>query len=149
MRALRTSIRIEASPERVWQVMSDVERWHEWTPSVTDIRRLDDGPLAVGSSALIRQPRFPAARWKVTELEPARGFTWINTGPGIRVVARHSIAPATDGCLVTLALDYHGVLGGLLGRLTRGITERYVGYEARGLKARSEDPAFRHDEGGV
>jgi uncharacterized protein YndB with AHSA1/START domain len=149
MRAFRTSVRIDASPERVWEVMSDVEHWHEWTPSVTSIRLLDDGPLAVGSNALIRQPRFPAAKWKVTELEPARGFTWVNSGPGVRVVAHHSIVPATDGCRVTLALDYHGVLGGFLGRLAGGITERYLGYESRGLKARSEDPAFRHDETGV
>ncbi|MGD8331797.1 MAG: SRPBCC family protein [Acidobacteriota bacterium] len=148
MRAFRISVRIDAPAERVWQVMSDVERWHEWTPSVTSIRRLDDGPLALGSVALIRQPRFPPAKWKVTELEPARGFTWVSAAPGVRVVARHSIAADGAGSVATLALDYHGMLGGVLGRLTRNITERYLAYEARGLKARSEDPHFRHAAGG-
>lgn len=148
MRAFRISVRIDAPPERVWQVMSDVERWHEWTPSIRSIRRLDDGPLAVGSSALIRQPRFPPAKWKVTELEPARSFTWVSAGPGVRVVARHSVAAEGDGSVATLALDYHGMLGGVLGRLTRTITERYLAYEARGLKARSEDAHYRHAEPG-
>lgn len=41
-----------------------------------------------------------------------------------------------------LSLELQSLLGGVLGRLTRGITTRYLRYEARGLKARSEDPAF-------
>jgi hypothetical protein len=34
------------------------------------------------------------------------------------------------------------MFGGLFGRITRDITERYLGFEANGLKARSEDPDF-------
>jgi hypothetical protein len=35
------------------------------------------------------------------------------------------------------------VFGGAFGRLTKGITERYLAMEAGGLKARSEYPDFR------
>jgi len=145
MRTLSVTTEVAAPTERVWQVMSDVERWQEWTPSVKSIRLLDAGPLALGSRAVVRQPKFPPARWKVTAIESGLGFTWVSLGPGIRVIARHSIESADGGSRVTLSVDYGGILGGLMARLTGDITERYLGFEAKGLRARSEDPGFRHE----
>jgi hypothetical protein len=135
------SVDIEAPPDVVWAVMSDGERWHEWTASVTSVRRLDKGPLRIGSRALIRQPRFPPAVWKVTALEPGRSFTWKSGGPGMWVYGRHSVDPLPGGTRATLGLFYEGPLAWLLGRLTRGITNRYLGMEADGLKRRSEEHA--------
>jgi carbon monoxide dehydrogenase subunit G len=144
MAAFTISIDIAAAPSRVWEVMSDTERWHEWTPSVTSIKQLDPGGFAVGSRLAIRQPRFPPALWTLTAIEPAKSFTWISVGPGVRVTARHSVEPIAAGSRVTLALEYQGIIGGLLAALTKGITERYLAFEANGLKARSENPSFRH-----
>ena len=145
MRQFGITTEIAASPARVWAVMSDVSRWHEWTPSVRAISRLDEGPFEVGSRAIIRQPRFPPALWTVTAIDHDRSFEWRSVGPGIRVVARHSVEPTGPGSRATLSLEYQGLLGGVTGRLTKAITERYLALEARGLKARSEDPTFRHD----
>jgi uncharacterized protein YndB with AHSA1/START domain len=144
MRRFSTTTEIAAPADRVWEVMSDPERWHEWTPSVTSIKLLGKEPLAVGSRAVIRQPKFPPALWKVAAIEPGRSFTWISTAPGLRVVGHHSVEPTATGSRATLSLDLQGRLGGLFGRMTRDITERYLGFEASGLKARSENPAFRH-----
>jgi uncharacterized protein YndB with AHSA1/START domain len=135
------SVDIAAPPDVVWAVVSDAERWHEWTPSVRSIRLLDQGPLKIGSRAMIRQPRFPAALWKVTALEPGRSFTWKTGAPGMRVYARHSVAPAEGGSRADLHLHYEGAVGRLLAWLTRDITNRYLGFEASGLKKRSEERA--------
>ena len=147
MREFSTSIDIAAPPERVWQVMTDTDRWNEWTASVTSVKRLGDAPFAVGTKVLIRQPKCPPALWTVTAIEPQRTFTWVSTAPGLRVVGRHSVVPIAGGSRATLSLEMHGLFAGVFGRLTGGITERYVALEANGLKARSENSEFRHGDG--
>src|SRR6187455_1376317 len=87
MRHFSITVDIAAPPARVWEVMSDVERWHEWTPSVTSITRGDNAPVGVGTKLTIRQPKFPPAFWKVTRVEPGRGFESVSPGPGFRVIA--------------------------------------------------------------
>jgi uncharacterized membrane protein len=135
----RISVKIQAPAERVWAVMRDIERWPEWTPTVTRIRRLGDGPLAVGSRALVWQPKLLPAKWEVTELkEQERTFTWITRAPGLRVTAKHWVEAARDGSRAALSLNFSGPLGGLFARLTRKLNDRYLALEAKGLKERSE-----------
>jgi uncharacterized protein YndB with AHSA1/START domain len=143
MRNFSITTDIDAPAARVWEVMSDVVRWHEWTRSIRSIKRMDNGPFVVGSRAIVRQPKFPPALWKVVAIEPGRSFTWANTAPGMRVVGHHAVEPRGAGSRATLSLELQGLFGGLFGRLTKGITERYIAMEARGLKARSEHPEFR------
>ena len=129
---------IDAPAATVWPVMAAVERWHEWTASISSIRPLDQRPFGVGSRVQIRQPRLPSAEWTVTELAPERGFTWISRGPGLQVTGRHQIEPRGSGCRVTLSIEYEGVLGRFIGWVTRHINLRYIGLEAAGLKRRCE-----------
>ena len=127
---------IAAPPQLIWSVMANVKLWPEWTPSVRHVTLLTPGPLRVGSRVRLRQPGFPPARWRVTELEVDRGFTWVSGAPGLRVVARHRIEPLDGGCRVTLAISYDGLLGPLFAWWTRNVNYRYLAMEAGGLKAR-------------
>jgi hypothetical protein len=104
---------------------------------VTSVRRLDDGPLAVGSRVRVEQPRIPPTEYVVTELEPSRSFTWVATGPGVRTTARHLLEElGTGSTRVTLALEQAGPV--VMGRLYRRLTDRYLTAEAEGIKARSK-----------
>lgn len=142
MRRFEITTDIAAPAARTWIVMSDPARWHEWTPSITSVR-LFGGRLVPGARALTRQPGLPPAFWKVTAVVPGRSFTWESVAPGLRVVAHHQVDPAGAGSRATLRIEMHGPLGGLWGRMSRAITDRYLAMEAAGLKARSEDPAYR------
>ena len=132
------SIDIAADPARVWEIYADVERWPEWTASVTSVELLDPGPLRVGSRARIRQPRLPTTVWAVTELDEGRSFSWEATGPGVQTIGTHLVEPAGLGARATARLEQRGPLGGLLGRLTRRLSDRYLAMEAAGLRARAE-----------
>jgi hypothetical protein len=140
------SIEIDAPAERVFDVMIDVTRWHEWTPSITSITLPHDGLPAVGTRAMIRQPKLPPALWTVSRIVPGRGFEWVNRAPGLRVTGHHFAEPSGPGSRATLALSYEGIFGSLLAWITAGITKRYLRMEADGLKARAENPTYHHEE---
>jgi uncharacterized protein YndB with AHSA1/START domain len=137
-REFRVEFEIAAPPDRVWAVIRDVERWHEWTASITRVEILGGGPLAVGKKARVLQPRLPVAVWQVTEFVEGRSFRWETRGPGVVAAGIHAVAPRGEGSLATLALEHSGLLGPLFARLSRDITERYVRMEAEGLRERAE-----------
>lgn len=135
----RTAIDIDAPVERVWSVLTDVERWPDWSPTMTSVERLEPGMFRPGSTARIKQPGLPEAVWRVTELVPQRSFTWSAHSRGVTTVARHRIAAREEGGTRVLnEVDQHGPLA-LLGRLFFSrMTKRYLKQEARGLKDRCE-----------
>jgi uncharacterized protein YndB with AHSA1/START domain len=136
---------IAAPADLVWQVFSDVERWPEWTASVTKLTALDGPELRPGARFEIRQPRFPKLVWTVTEVDPGSSWTWVTRSPGATTTATHHVrAAGPDRTVVEQVLDQAGPLGGLVGRLMAGTTRRYLEMEADGLKARSE--ALRRDD---
>lgn len=138
MRELRVVVDIAAVPSRVWEIVRDVERWHEWTASITSIERLDDGPLRVGSRALVRQPKLPSNTFAVTALDEGRGFSWESKSPGLRGVGHHWIEATPAGSRVTLGVDFAGPLAWIVARFYGGLTQRYIEMEAAGLRSRSE-----------
>jgi uncharacterized membrane protein len=142
------SIDIEAPPDVVWRVMSDVEKWPEWTASMRRIERIGDGPLAKGSSARVAARGGPPAVWTVTELEKGRSFKWEAKTSGTLAVANHVVEPAGEGSRVTLTLTINGGLAlALMSPLVSAIARRNVRQEAEGLKVRSEELAKSPEQG--
>ncbi len=131
---------IAAPPEQIWPVLIDVERWHEWTPSITSIERLETGPLMLGSTARIRQPRLLAMIWHVTEIQQRRGFVWETRNWGAHTVGEHWITPQPGGTQLVLRVRQSGLLVPLFGWWVADLTRRYMDMEAEGLKRRCEQP---------
>ena len=138
MKQANFSITIEIPAPRpvVWSVVSDIERWPEWTPSISRFKKRSSRPLQVGSRALVCQPKLPPAYWQVTEFNPGVRFTWVSTAPGVRVTARHEARGNASGCVVTLSIHYQGFFGALLARVVGNLNNRYLTMEANGLKSR-------------
>jgi uncharacterized protein YndB with AHSA1/START domain len=135
----RVSVEIDAPPARAWAELTDVERWPEWTASVTRVERLEAGPFGKGSRVRVTQPKLQTMVWTVTEFEPERSFTWTASAPGITSVGGHHLAASGDGRVtVTLAMHQTGALAPIIGMLYGNLTRRYISMEAQGLKRRTE-----------
>jgi hypothetical protein len=128
-----------APPARVWETLVNVDRWPEWTRSVSSARQLEAGVLMLGSRVRIEQPNLIPTVWRVTELDEQAGvFVWQTGRPGIKVIAGHLVEPTDHSTRVTLTLTYRGLLGALMAWQLKDINWRYLTMEAQGLKARSE-----------
>ena len=136
-----TSISISAPTERVWAVMTDVERWPEWTPTVAEARRIDSGDFRLGSKARLKQPRVPSMTWTVTALESGRSFEWSTRAPGVRSAAGHRLIQQGTGSFVTLWVEQTGLVVRLMGSRFAELAEEYLQIEADGLKRRCEGTA--------
>jgi carbon monoxide dehydrogenase subunit G len=135
-RLFTTAHRIAAPPHKVWEVLFDVARWPEWTPTVDSVERVDAGPFRVGSRAKVRQPRLPQAVWEVTDVVDGRSFTWEATGPGLRTIARHEVVADGTGSRVTLSIEQTGPMAAVAALVWRGLTQRYIETEAASLDER-------------
>jgi len=126
---------IAAEASAVWHVLSDVADWPQWLPTVTKVTPLDGTSISPGSRFVVYQPKLRPTTWKITELEAPRRFVWEARSPGLLMVADHAIATHAPGSsAVLLRFSFGGLLGGLIGRLFRSITERYLAQEAAALK---------------
>jgi hypothetical protein len=118
--------------------MIDIERWPEWTASMTRVERLDQGLLAVGSRARVKQPKLAPALFEITSWVPERGFDWITKSPGVTAVGRHTIEAVGDRARVTLSVEFSGWLARLVAWWFGDLTRRYIAMEADGLKRQCE-----------
>jgi uncharacterized membrane protein len=125
---------VEASADAVWKLFIDVERWPALTASISEARRTDSGPLRVGSEVVIKQPGLPQARWRVTELDEGRSFTWETKVGLVTAVGGHSVTTEGPEAVITLTLDQRGPLTGLVQAFTGRLTRKNLALELEGFR---------------
>jgi uncharacterized membrane protein len=134
----RVTASAAASPDEVWRLFTDWERWPEMTQSIRALRRLDSGPVKVGSAAVVRQPRLPPVRWRVTELDPGRSFIWEARSLGVVTMGGHLVEEGEQGSVITLTLRHQGPLASLMDALTSRLSDRYISMELEGFRRTAE-----------
>ncbi len=131
---VRNQIEINAQVSAVWDVLTDVETWPKWTPTVSFARVETPGPLSVGSTVLLRQPLQKPAQWKITELKSPHRFIWETKAGSVRFRAEHNLETIVDGTRSGLVLDAWGRSASLL----RPALALALFLENRALKRRVE-----------
>jgi carbon monoxide dehydrogenase subunit G len=107
------SIEIARRPDQVFAYAIDFSRFPEWQAGVASVRREGDGPLGVGSRAVVTRqvgPREQPSTEEITELNPPTTWTVRGVGGPATAIARGTIGPLDDGkrSRVTIALDFEG-----------------------------------------
>lgn len=86
-------IESSASPERVWELYAQPERWKEWAPHVRSPRGLGHPEVEPGSSGRIRLAGLAPVWAEITSVRPSRSWTW---RVGLAELT-HTVDPAPGG----------------------------------------------------
>lgn len=135
---IQHSLEIDAPPSRVWELTVDVEALPDLTPTLTDVARLDQGPLGIGSTVRIKQPAQRAKIWTVTEFDENRRFSWTTRSAGTVMTGRHELAETPTGTTNTLTVEMTGPIGSLVGTLVRRQIRTAIITENESFKAAAE-----------
>ena len=135
------SIEMDASQQRVWDVISDIEAWPERIETVESVELLTPAPIAKGSRVRLKQPKLGEGTWEVGVWDEPSYFEWTQKMTGSTIVAGHRVEALGDGrARLTLTIDMHGLLIPIFGRIYKDLTNRYLTLETEGMKRAAESP---------
>jgi len=131
---------IKAPVDRVWRILSDLEKWPSWNPSVSKIRV--NGPLETGTSF-----EWTAGGLRIVsqlrEVDPPERIVW--SGRMLRIRAIHVWELKADGEGTRVRTEES--FDGLVARLFRGFAKKTLGralaQAVSALKAEAESRAPR------
>jgi hypothetical protein len=110
------AIRIQATPERVWSLLTNAAQFPSWNSTVTSI----EGEIALGRKLAIRVPLAPKRTFhpKVAVFEPARRMEWSEgTAPMFRGRRTFTLVPGSDGAVEFSMVE---VLSGVMLPMIKG-----------------------------
>jgi hypothetical protein len=143
MRSFEASVRVDAAPDVVWEVLTDVGSWRDWDSGVDRV----EGRVALGEritihATMIRTRPFSVT---VTELRPHEAMRWLAGLPfGLAVIERtyHLDAQDDGGTVLTIRQDHSGPLAFVFDRTTPDLNPSFRQFCA-GLKTVAERRAAR------
>jgi uncharacterized protein YndB with AHSA1/START domain len=94
------------SPDRVWQLWSDVASWKAWNPDVRDCAV--DGAFAAGSTVRMVLGDGTAVPLELVDVRAGRSFTDRAEIDGVVLTTLHTIEDAGTGQRITYALEVDG-----------------------------------------
>jgi uncharacterized protein YndB with AHSA1/START domain len=131
MSEVEVTTRIEASPDRVWELVGDPTRMGEWSP---ECRRVEWIGGATAPALGVRFRGHNRSGWRmwstvgtIVAYEPGREIAWDVSGVGFPVAQwRYRIAPEPGGeaCTVVETFrDRRGRVYQALGPIARGVKD--------------------------
>lgn len=141
MSAYETSALINASPQRIWDILTDVARYPSWDSGVVRV----DGRVAPGATITVISSVNPGRAFPVTvtHIDAPNSMRWSGGMPlglftGERTFTLRS--EAEDRVRFTMREAYTGLLAPLIFRSIPELNPSFQQF-ASGLKRRAEHPA--------
>ena len=86
---------IAAPAPAVWNVLTDLNVWPQWGPSVRRAELTGPGPLRLGAHGRVWTPIGVPLPFEITEFDAGRSWAWQVAGVE---ATKHGVEPTDDGC---------------------------------------------------
>jgi hypothetical protein len=143
---VETSKKISVSPQKVWEIISNLEAMGDLSPE-NNGGRWENGVSGVEEGAIFRgKNQNGVRRWStkviVTKCEPPKNLTFcLRVGGQIWCEWAYQIDPTEDGCLVTESwTDTRTWLQVKIGRIVSGVADRAT-HNLKGMEVTLENIA--------
>jgi hypothetical protein len=141
MKSFDASATINASPDRIWAILTDGAHFPDWDSGVLSV----EGKIAPGETIKVVSGANPGRTFpvKVTQFDPNHSMTWSGGMPlGLfKGVRTFTLTSAGDGITqFRLREEYSGPLLSMMWRSMPDLGPSFAQF-ANGLKQRVEQPA--------
>lgn len=137
MRSYEASSFIDATPERVWPVLTDAAAWPDWDSGVTKV----NGRVALGEKLSVTVEANPGRAFpvKVVQLSAPERMVFLGGMPvGLFTGRRtYTLVPEGTGTRFTMREEYTGLLAGMIFKSIPDLGPSFRRF-ADGLKHRAE-----------
>lgn len=126
---------INAPIERVYTVMTDLERWPENIEAITKIEKLTEGPVGNGTRFKETRIMFGKEHTETMTFEdvvPNRGYTLAANSCGVQYASVHTLSPEAGGTRLRLEMQSKPVtlgakiLSPVMGAMMKGTMRKMI-----------------------
>ncbi|WNJ97661.1 polyketide cyclase [Vibrio ruber] len=129
-------IKIEASPQIIYSLYSDVVNWNQWDKEVQYSEL--NGEFKSGSTGVLKPTRGPKSKISITNVELNKSFTVTSKLPFCLVTFEHNLIETKDATEVIHKVKFTGLTRYIFGSLIGKKIHRGLPITLNGLKDRAE-----------
>jgi carbon monoxide dehydrogenase subunit G len=151
MVSVSTSTYFNASPQQVWDVISDFDHVEDRISAITRFEVLTDGPVGVGTrfrETRVMLKREATEEMEITAWDPPNGYATECESCGAQYRTTLACIPDGDGTRVEMTMEARPmsfmakVMGAVMGRMVMGACRKAFDRDLEDLRAVVEgDPA--------
>jgi hypothetical protein len=131
----RQEIFIQATPQAVWKIHTDINSWSQWQPGIASSKI--DGPL-IARTEFQWKPGGMTINSTIDVVEPNERIGWTGTAIGTQAMHIWTLKPHQDGTLLTTEESMDGWLTRVLKVMMPRFLEESLDTWLQSLKKRAE-----------
>jgi uncharacterized protein YndB with AHSA1/START domain len=131
----RQEIFIQATPQAVWKIHTDINSWSQWQPGIASSKI--DGPLIAGTEFQWK-PGGMTINSTIEVVEPNQRIGWTGTAIGTQAMHIWTFKPHKDGTLLATEESMDGWLTRALKVMMPRFLEESLDTWLQNLKKRAE-----------